>query len=122
MMSFLVILDCALSVVLFGFNAWNWFLACSGLTTIEFMGQASGHKKNHYDYSFGRVRDNLFKIFGTKPYFALLSPSLRYCPFTGLEWSFQMKDLGFNERGELMDEQVLLQMDEESTNVEMTEV
>ena len=100
MMSFLVILDIALTTVLFGFNAWNWFLACSGLTTIEFMAQASGHKKNHYDFSFGRVRDNLFKVFGTKSYFALLSPSLRYGPFTGLEWSFQMKDVGFNEYGE----------------------
>jgi|TARA_B110000285_G_scaffold6410_1_gene6689 hypothetical protein len=26
---------------------------------------------------------------------------LRYNPFNGIEWSFQMKDLGFNEFGEL---------------------
>lgn len=38
LMSFLVILDTALCTVLLGFNVWNWFLACSGLTTIEFMG------------------------------------------------------------------------------------
>ena len=31
----------------------------------------------------------------------MLSPSLRYIAFTGIEWSFQMKDLGFNEFGEL---------------------
>ena len=36
-MSFLLVLDMALTVVLLGFNVWNWFLACSGLTTIEFM-------------------------------------------------------------------------------------
>ena len=30
-----------------------------------------------------------------------MSPSLRYNPFNGIEWSFQMKDLGFNEFGEL---------------------
>ena len=30
----------------------------------------------------------------------MLSPSLRYNPFNGIEWSFQMKDLGFNEYGE----------------------
>ena len=30
-----------------------------------------------------------------------LSPSLRYNAFNGIEWSFQMKDLGFNEFGEL---------------------
>lgn len=87
-MSFLLILDCALCLVLLGFNVWNWFLACSGLTTIEFMGQAGGHKENHYDYSFSRVRDNLFKIFGTRSYFQILSPSLRYNAFTGIEWSF----------------------------------
>jgi hypothetical protein len=84
-------------------NIWNWFLAFSGLTTIEFMGQASGYKVNNYDYSFSRGRDNIFKIFGTKSYFALLSPSLRNNPFTGLEWSFQMKDLGFNEYGQLQE-------------------
>ena len=38
MMSFLVILDIALIVVLFIFNVWNWFLAFSGLTTIELLG------------------------------------------------------------------------------------
>jgi len=31
----------------------------------------------------------------------MLSPSLRYQAFTGIEWSFQMKDLGFDEEGEL---------------------
>jgi hypothetical protein len=38
MMSFLVILDTALAVVLLGFNGWNWFLAMTGLSTIEFWG------------------------------------------------------------------------------------
>ena len=57
----------------------------------------------NYDYSFPIFKDNLFKIFGTKSYFKMLSPSLRYGPFTGLEWSFQMKDLGFNEYGEFVD-------------------
>ena len=41
MMSFLVILDCALGVVLLGFNGWNWFLAMTGFSTIEFWGQAT---------------------------------------------------------------------------------
>jgi len=101
-MGFLVILDVALSAVLLCFNVWNWFLACVGLSTIEFMGQATGYNANNYDYSFTRVRDNLFKVFGTKSYWAILSPSLRPNPFTGLEWSFQMVDLGFDERGELI--------------------
>ena len=41
MMSFLVILDLALTIVLFGFNAWNWFLALTGYSTIEFWGSSS---------------------------------------------------------------------------------
>jgi len=123
-MSFLCILDVALSIVLLGFNVWNWFLACSGLTTIEFMGQATGYKSNQYDYSFLRIRDNLFKVFGTKSYFALLSPSLRNNAFTGIEWSFQMRDLGFNEYGELLgsnDEEMAIQAEEfESEATEAT--
>lgn len=103
-MSFLLVLDAALIVMLFIFNVWNWFLASSGLTTLEFIGQVSGHKTNRYDYSFSRARDNLFKVFGTKSYFAVLSPSLRNNAFTGIEWSFQMLDIGFNEYGELPDE------------------
>ena len=33
----------------------------------------------------------------------MLSPSLRNCAFTGLEWSFEMRDLGFNERGSVIE-------------------
>jgi len=32
---------------------------------------------------------------------AIFSPSLRNVPFSGIEWSYQMKDLGFNEKGVL---------------------
>ena len=101
LMSFLVVFDGLLVVSLTIYNVWCWFLACSGLTTIEFIGRNTGYKTNHYDYTFSRVRDNLFKVFGTKSYFQMLSPSLRNNAFTGIEWSFQMKDLGFNEFGEL---------------------
>ena len=38
-MSFVVILDAALTAVLIGFNGWNWFLAMSGYSTIEFWGK-----------------------------------------------------------------------------------
>jgi hypothetical protein len=104
MMHFLTILDGALCIVLIGFNVWNWFLACTGLTTLEFMGQVTGHRgQSRYDFSFQTIHDNMFKIFGTRSYFAMLSPSLRNCAFTGLEWSFEMRDLGFDERGELIE-------------------
>lgn len=41
LMSFISILDMALVVVLLGFNGWNWFLALTGLSTIEFWGKTS---------------------------------------------------------------------------------
>jgi hypothetical protein len=41
MMSFITILDSVLTIVLIGFNGWNWFLALTGLSTIEFWGQAT---------------------------------------------------------------------------------
>lgn len=91
-------ITCSLLVL---YNIWSWSIACSGLTTIEFIGRQTGYKSNFYDYTFARSRDNLFKIFGTKSYFAMLSPSLRYNAFNGIEWSFQQKDLGFNEFGEV---------------------
>lgn len=104
LMHFLTILDGALCIVLVGFNVWNWFLAFTGLTTLEFMAQVSGgHRASLYDFSFQTINDNLFKIFGTRSYFAMLSPSLRNCAFTGLEWSFEMRDLGFDERGDLVE-------------------
>ena len=71
------------------------------MTNVEFLQRETGYKNLNYDYSFLRVKDNLFKVFGTKSGFQMLSPSLRYNAFTGIEWSFQMKDLGFNEYGEL---------------------
>ena len=101
-MGFLLTLDIALIVVLLFFNVWNWFLACTGLSCIEFIGQATGHQKAQFDCSFNRVRDNLFKVFGTKSYWAVLSPSLRNNAFTGIEWSFYMKDLGFDEYGKVI--------------------
>jgi hypothetical protein len=123
LMNFLVCFDGLLSFCLFFYNIWCWFLAGSGLTTVEFMGRNTGYKSNHYDFTFSRVRDNLFKVFGTKSYFAMLSPSLRYNPFNGIEWSFQMKDLGFNEYGEVSskyaenDEENKLKPATEMTNV-----
>ena len=100
-MSFLSIFDTLCVISLFMYNVWSWVIAGSGLTTVEFIGRQTGYKTNYYDFTFSRIRDNLFKVFGTKSYFALLSPSLRNNAFNGIEWSFQMKDLGFNEFGEL---------------------
>lgn len=107
MMSFVTICDGALIIVLIGFNVWNWFLALFGTSSIEFWGSMENVssfsflliKENKYDLSFTHMQDNIFRIFGTYSIVRLLSPSLRSSPFTGLEWSFQMKDEGFDEDG-----------------------
>ena len=101
MMSFITILDFALLVVMLGFNGWNWYLAMTGYSTIEFFGSVSrADSGEKYDFNFKTIRDNLYKTFGTDNFFAVFSPSLRNVPFSGIEWSYQMRDLGFNERGE----------------------
>lgn len=53
----------------------------------------------------------------------MFSPSLRYNAFTGIEWSFQMKDLGFNEFGELQgnNDEESSQLQKEKQQIEMTE-
>ena len=91
-MTFLVILDGALSVVLCGFNGWNWFLALTGYSTIEYWGSQSRQGIQRYDYNFKSFRDNLYKTFGTQSLIAVLSPSLRNLPFSGIEWTYQMRD------------------------------
>lgn len=91
-MTFLVILDGALAVVLCGFNAWNWFLAITGYSTIEYWGSKSRQGVQKYDYNFKNFRDNLYKTFGTYSLIAILSPSLRNIPFSGVEWTYQMRD------------------------------
>jgi len=118
-MSFLSIFDSLCVGTLFIYNCWSWVIAGSGLTTVEFIGRQTGYKTNYYDFTFSRIRDNLFKVFGTKSYFALLSPSLRNNAFNGIEWSFQMKDLGFNEFGELANGG---ENDEEAGHINQTEM
>ncbi len=36
-------------------------------------------------------------MFGTQSTIAILSPSLRGMPFSGVEWTYQARDLGFKE-------------------------
>jgi hypothetical protein len=95
LLGFLAILDLCLFFALCFFNGWNWFLALQGTTTIEFWSKT----KNPYLKGFEEVRDNLFAIFGTYKIMRVFSPSMRTCPFTGLEWSFLLKDEGYQENG-----------------------
>ena len=81
------------------FNGWNWFLALSGYTSIEWWTECLQDKaddKQYFCFSFSSINDNLFRIFGTNKLFRILSPSFRNVPFTGVEWAFLMQDLGYN--------------------------
>jgi len=93
-----LILDGVLTFVLFGFCVGNWFLAFRGSTQIEFWG-SSGNDENKAKLNFQSSNDNLFRIFGTHKFFRILSPSLRNTPFTGLEYSFKLKDDGYDCNG-----------------------
>jgi hypothetical protein len=74
-------------------------MACCGFTTIEVMRRFQLRNDDVYDYSYETVKDNLFVVFGTHKLFRILSPSLRALPLNGIEFSFQMKDAGYNEEG-----------------------
>ena len=52
--------------------------------------------KEQYDFAFSHPKENLYKVFGTTKWMRILSPSMRNVPFTGLEWAFLMRDLGYN--------------------------
>ena len=72
-----------------------------------------------FDYSFDNVRDNLFVVFGTYKLFRILSPSMRALPFSGLEWSFVLKDLGYDEMGYRWEGYAI---DQENQAIEMAEI
>ena len=98
MMNFIMILDCILSVVMAGFTGWNWMLAFTGTTTIEFWTVINKDRKRA-ELRFQTWRDNIYRVFGTHKIIRVLSPSLRNVPFTGLEWSFWFKDSGYDANG-----------------------
>ena len=96
-----MILNCALFVVLVGFNSWHWFLAMSGMTSVEYWKTMGSVVTEPYDFSFERISDNLFNIFGTTNFVRMFSPSLRNVPLVGLEWSFWIKEMGLREDCEM---------------------
>ncbi len=98
-MTFVVILDTATLVAMAIFNLWNFGFALFGLSKIEFWQQKGSDLKSEMQM-LSSWRCNLYRIFGTQSFVQALSPSLRSLPFSGIEWSFLMKDMGFNEKGE----------------------
>ena len=100
-LNFLLIMNVSLVIVMVFFLTWQWYLAFSGTTTVEFWKYHSSLVSVPYDFSFDLVRDNLFNIFGTYKLVRMFSPSLRQVPLTGLEWSFLLKEKGIAEDGEV---------------------
>ncbi|CDW73363.1 dhhc zinc finger domain containing protein [Stylonychia lemnae] len=127
MMNFIIITDAALAMIVGGFNAWNWFMAMSGQSTVEMWATSYRGGVTKYDFYFRNIQDNLYKIFGTYNPFAILSPSFRNVPFTGIEWSFQLRDLGYNEKGEqgktnFDEEESIIEDEVQDNSMEMTTV
>lgn len=94
--AFTFFLDVFLFVVMIGFNSWNWYLGCIGITSIEYwtskIRDDNVKGKLFYDFSFQKVSDNIYMLFGTNKIVRVLSPSMRNVPFTGLEWAYLMRD------------------------------
>jgi len=88
-------LSLAVSIVLLPFNIWNWYLATTGQTTIEFwMKKSPMHAENprKYDFSFPEKRKNLEIIFGTRSVWKMLLPSLRKLNNDGINWPSDKDD------------------------------
>jgi hypothetical protein len=90
--SFVCILCMTGFILLLFFNSWNWFLVFNGNTTIEYWSFRAGispaNKKVISNFSLFTVKENIFMVFGTKNLFsAVLIPSIKKLPFSGLEWS-----------------------------------
>jgi len=82
------------------FNLWNWYLAVSGQTTIEFwmkkarrfnekrgVAEDNHEARNDYSYSFHSRLDNLEVVFGTKSVWRMFMPSWRPLPCDGCHWA-----------------------------------
>jgi len=83
----------AIFVIMIPFNGWNWYLAITGQTTIEFWMQRPDQENNVEDFS-KRVSDfrqghktkNLEYVFGTRNILRMLLPSFRPLKHDGIDW------------------------------------
>ena len=97
LMTMVSVIDLIMFIVASAFSLWSWFLAFVGSTTIEFWrGEGTGLYDKEAILRFDTISDNMFRIFGTHSLIRVLSPSMRALPFTGLEWSFWLRDAGYD--------------------------
>ena len=87
--TFTVSLNALLAFTMGVLGSWNWYVAATGQTVIEYWGKRSGRfGKQRLDFSFPTIRENLYAVFGTYSYWKMWMPSVRDWPLTGLEWTF----------------------------------
>ena len=87
---YIAILGISCIIIEIFFCGWNWYLALSGNTTLEFWSRRTGYQlfQGIDNYSFGTWEKNLFYIFGTKNLFKIVFiPSFKKLPFSGIEIS-----------------------------------
>jgi len=97
-------LSIAICIVMVPFNIWNWYLAFSGQTTIEFWMKKSrrgdvedGEPVKRISFGFEDKLKNLELIFGTTKIYEMLLPSWRKLSCDGVNWpsdkdeSYQLK-------------------------------
>jgi len=89
-------LSITIFIIMIPFNIWNWYLALTGQTAIEFwMRKAQGsNNRDNEPSSFDEIVDfrqqtrrrNLEYIFGTKVIWKMFLPSARKLIHEGLNW------------------------------------
>jgi len=87
--TFVTVLCCVGTLLLLFFNGWNWLLIIKGNTTIEYWMLKTGISHSIIkDFGFESWKENLFVVFGTRSLFeAIMLPSIKRLPLSGLEWT-----------------------------------
>jgi len=88
------IICCAMFLIMIPFNGWNWFLAITGQTTIEFWMRREQNDPNQISDIDNRIVDfrqdpqikNLEYVFGTRNYLKIFLPSIRKLSHQGINW------------------------------------
>lgn len=88
------IISLALFIVMIPFNGWNWYLAMTGQSAIEYWMQRPSEelkKRGFKDNSISDFRQsskirNLEYVFGTTSIWKMLLPSIRRIPHEGINW------------------------------------
>ena len=87
----------ALFIIMIPFNLWNWYLATSGQTAIEYWmrktppksgneRQGESQQERIVDFRRSSKIKNLEYVFGTQSVWKTFLPSIRKLPLDGIDW------------------------------------